>query len=129
MSALLDWLVSHESALAAIAAMIAILAGVAVVARLIWTHMTNRVMNNLRRPEFLSGWRNIGLIIVVLLALLLIAIFTLGPDSAEQSDSDLSNTGLIATDLSAIDLTTPNTAAVTSQTNINGKPSVAVLAL
>jgi len=129
LSALLDWLVSHESALAAIAAMIAILAGVAVVARLIWTHMTNRVMNNLRRPEFLSGWRNIGLIIVVLLALLLIAIFTLGPDSAEQSDSDLSNTGLIATDLSATDLTTTDTAAVTPQTNITGKPSVAVLAL
>ncbi len=119
MSVLLNWLASHESALSAIAALIAILAGVTVGIRLMWARMPDNAISSLKRPAFLSNWRNVGLIIVILLALLLIAIFTLGPDSAEQSGAELTTT----------DLTATNKASVTPETNITGKPSVAVLAL
>ncbi|MBV1931985.1 MAG: hypothetical protein KUG71_09740 [Porticoccaceae bacterium] len=103
MSALLSWLAAHESALSAIAALIAISAGVAVVTRLIWTRMPSHVMDKVKRPAFLSDWRNIALISLALAGLSLVVIFALSPDSAEQSGGD-------------------NLAAM-------GKPSVAVLPL
>ena len=79
MSDLLNWFTEHESALSGIAALIAIIAGVAVVSRLLWTRMPG-----VKRPAFLSDWRNVGLIALACLALLLLAVLTLGPDTPDQ---------------------------------------------
>ncbi|MBV1931986.1 MAG: hypothetical protein KUG71_09745 [Porticoccaceae bacterium] len=54
MADLLNWFTEHESALSGIAAMIAIIAGIAVVARLAWTCMPSQVMSQVKRPAFLS---------------------------------------------------------------------------
>lgn len=88
MSILLQWLADHETALSAIAALIAIIAGVAVVTRLIWTRMPSHVMDKVKRPAFLSDWRNIALISLTIVALLMVAMFALSPDSADQSGDD-----------------------------------------
>ncbi len=98
MVSLLDWLATHESALSATAALIAIVAGVGVSIRLLWTRMPSTV----KRPGFLSDWRNIGLICVTGLALTLLLVLTFGDNSSETS-------------------------AVLS--DLGGKPSVAVLPL
>ncbi|RLA39390.1 MAG: hypothetical protein DRR06_19215, partial [Gammaproteobacteria bacterium] len=106
MSALLNWLATQESALSAVAAIIAIIAGLAVVTRLLWTRMPSQVMSQPKRPAFLSDWRNIGLISLGLIALLLMAVLALGPDhSEENSETGIDNPGA------------------------SGKPSVAVLPL
>lgn len=102
MSALLSWLAAHESALSAIAALIAISAGVAVVTRLIWTRMPSHVTSQVKRPAFLSDWRNIGLIGLAGVALILALILGLG-----NGDSD----------------------ANSALADLSGKPSVAVLPL
>ena len=73
MTDLLNWFTEHESALSGIAAMIAIIAGVAVATRLTWSRMPGKGISNLKRPAFLSDWRNIGLISLTTLALLLMA--------------------------------------------------------
>jgi TolB-like protein/Tfp pilus assembly protein PilF len=102
LSALLSWLAAHESALSAIAALIAISAGVAVVTRLIWTRMPSHVTSQVKRPAFLSDWRNIGLIGLAGVALILALILGLG-----NGDSD----------------------ANSALADLSGKPSVAVLPL
>ena len=83
MPSLLDWLATHESVLSAVAAIIAIIAGVAVTIRFTWSRMPGKAMGNLKRPAFLSDWRNIGLISLGLVALLLMAILALGPDGSK----------------------------------------------
>ena len=98
----MEWLANNESSLSAIAAIIAIIAGVAVVARLAWTRMPGRLINNVKRPAFLSDWRNIGLIALAGVALILALILSVGNGD-------------------------PNTSGALS--DISGKPSVAVLAL
>jgi adenylate cyclase len=95
----LEWLANNESSLSAIAAIIAIIAGIAVVTRLVWT----RVPGEIKRPAFLSDWRNIGLIGFTGVALILALILGLGNGS---STSDLE-----------------------SASTTSGKPSVAVLPL
>ncbi len=110
MSALLDWLAAHESALSAIAALIAISAGVAVLTRLIWTRMPSHVMDKVKRPAFLSDWRNIGLISLGLVALMLMAILALGPDNSGEGSQE-------------------NAAPGSDKPGAGGKPSVAVLPL
>ncbi|MEH6543181.1 MAG: tetratricopeptide repeat protein [Porticoccaceae bacterium] len=98
MSDLLNWFTEHESALSGIAALIAIVAGAVVVSRLMWTRMPGKV----KRPAFLSDWRNIGLISLTSFALILLLVLTLG-----DGDSDTSS----------------------ALSDISGKPSVAVLPL
>ncbi|MBL4709378.1 MAG: hypothetical protein JKY48_13155, partial [Flavobacteriales bacterium] len=86
----MEWLANNESSLSAIAAIIAIVAGVAVVARLIWSRMPGDV----KRPAFLSDWRNVGLVVLGVLALILMAVLALGPDSSEQAkDTNSAATG------------------------------------
>ena len=85
----MEWLANNESSLSAIAAIIAIIAGVAVVARLVWTRMPGDV----KRPAFLSDWRNIGLIILALVALLLMAVLALSPNIVEQRVDGLASAG------------------------------------
>lgn len=99
----MEWLANNESSLSAIAAIIAIIAGVAVVARLTWARMPSQVMSKVKRPAFLSDWRNVALICLAAFGLLLLGILTL-------SNGDSSSNGETALD-------------------IGGKPSVAVLPL
>ena len=89
----MDWLANNESSLSAIAAIIAIIAGLAVVVRLIWTRMPSQVMSQVKRPAFLSDWRNIGLIILALVALLLMAVLALSLNNIGQSVDSLASTG------------------------------------
>ncbi|RLA38686.1 MAG: hypothetical protein DRQ64_08410, partial [Gammaproteobacteria bacterium] len=115
-SALLNWLASHESSLSAIAALIAIIAGVAVAFRLIWTRMPSQVMSQVKRPAFLSDWRNVGLLGLTALALLLMTILALGPDSSEQNeDGNLAGGG-------------KPSVAVLPLNNISGDPEQSYLA-
>ena len=101
MSALLDWLANNESALSAVAAIIAIIAGIAVSFRLI----LSRVPGDAQRPKFLSQKRNIALISFGLIALALVLILaTNKPTPSGQT-------------------------AVARLTKLTGKPSVAVLPL
>jgi TolB-like protein len=95
----LEWLANNESSLSAIAAIIAIVAGIAVGSRLVWTRMPGEV----KRPAFLSDWRNIALICLVVFGLLLLGILTIG-SSGSMTDSE-------------------------NPSYISGKPSVAVLPL
>ena len=115
MSALLDWLASHESALSAVAAIIAIIAGVAVLVRLMWTRMPGKAIGNMKRPAFLADWRNVGLISLALLALLLMAVLALSPDSSRQNSDDLAVAG-------------KPSVAVLPLKNISGDPEQAYLA-
>ncbi|MBL4709377.1 MAG: hypothetical protein JKY48_13150 [Flavobacteriales bacterium] len=96
----MEWLASNESSLSAIAAIIAIIAGLAVVFRLIWVRMVAGT-----RPAFLSDWRNIGLIILGLVALLSVLLLATNEPETNQI---------------------PEAAQITKFT---GKPSVAVLPL
>jgi len=98
----MEWLANNESSLSAIAAIIAIIAGLAVVFRLVWVRMVDRP-----RPAFLSDRRNIALICSAAFGLLLLGVLTLG-----NGDSDPS-----------LDRSLDGPAEST------GKPSVAVLAL
>ena len=104
MAELINWFTEHESALSGIAALIAIIAGIAVTVRFSWSRMPGKAMGNLKRPAFLSDWRNIALISVTTLALLLIGIVALSPDSEDTEDP-------------------------TGDLDVSGKPSVAVLPL
>lgn len=97
----MEWLANNESSLSAIAAIIAIIAGLAVVFRLVWIRMVAR-----KRPAFLSDWRNIALISISIIALLAVL--------------------LLATDTSITDQSIEQAEAPGS---ITGKPSVAVLPL
>ncbi len=106
MFSLLDWLATHESSLSAIAAIIAIIAGLAVVVRLAWTRMPGQLINNIKRPAFLSDWRNIALMVVSGVAVVLALLFTFATPNQQQ---------------------TSESAAETSK--VEGKPSVAVLPL
>ena len=103
MTNLFNWLAEHESGISAIAALIAIIAGIAVVTRLVWTRMPGEGLSHLKRPAFLSDWRNIGLICLAVFGLLLLSILTL-------SNGDSNRSGEASSDIS-------------------GKPSVAVLPL
>lgn len=97
----MEWLASNESSLSAIAAIIAIVAGLAVVFRLVWVRMVAG-----SRPAFLSDWRNIALIGATFVALLLaVSMATNKPDQQLNSGE------------------------VARLTQITGKPSVAVLPL
>lgn len=97
----MEWLANNESSLSAIAAIIAIFAGLAVVFRLVWVRMVAR-----SRPAFLSDWRNIALIAVTFVALLLAVLMaTTEPDTSQNTDQ------------------------VATHTKSTGKPSVAVLPL
>ena len=97
----MDWLASNESSLSAIAAIIAIVAGLAVVFRLVWVRVVAK-----KRPAFLSDWRNIGLISATFIALLLTVLMaTTGPGTLQSTDP------------------------VAINLNSTGKPSVAVLPL
>ncbi|MEH6638853.1 MAG: tetratricopeptide repeat protein [Porticoccaceae bacterium] len=98
MSSFFNWLAEYESGLSALAALIAIIAGITVVSRLLWTRMPGQV----KRPAFLSDWRNIGLICLAAFGLLLLGILTLS-----NGDSGTSS----------------------ALSDISGKPSVAVLPL
>ncbi|RLA42497.1 MAG: hypothetical protein DRR06_14310 [Gammaproteobacteria bacterium] len=102
----MEWLANNESSLSAIAAIIAIIAGVAVVTRLIWTRMPAQVMSQVKRPAFLSDWRNIALMGVTFVALLLAVLMATGKPDEPQ-----------------------NSREVARLTKITGKPSVAVLPL
>lgn len=84
----LEWLADNESSLSAIAAIIAIITGLAVVFRLVWVRMVAR-----KRPTFLSDWRNIGLLGLAFAALSLLGILALSPDESEQSGDNLDASG------------------------------------
>ena len=97
----MEWLAKNESSLSAIAAIIAIIAGLAVLFRLVWVRVVAK-----KRPAFLSDWRNIALIVLGLVAGLAVLLLASGEfDNAALSDQ------------------------ASSITNIEGKPSVAVLPL
>ena len=98
-----DWLANNESSLSAIAAIIAIVAGLAVVVRLIWTRMPSQVMSQVKRPAFLSDWRNVALICLAVFGSLLLGIFAF--DSGDSNIDEVASSRL------------------------SGKPSVAVLPL
>ncbi len=115
MSNLLDWLAAHESALSAVAAIIAIGAGLGVAARLMWTRMPSQVMSKIKRPAFLSDWHNIALICVTSFALALLFILTL--------DKSGSNTNSALSDISG-----KPSVAVLPLTNISGDPEQEYLA-
>ncbi|MBV1932172.1 MAG: tetratricopeptide repeat protein [Porticoccaceae bacterium] len=115
----MEWLANNESSLSAIAAIIAIIAGVAVVVRLVWTRMPSQVMNQVKRPAFLSDWRNVALMtlgFIALLAVLVLATSGLhtGQDKDTVQDSDTGQA---------------STADTTDAISKAGKPSVAVLPL
>ena len=97
----MEWLANNESSLSAIAAIIAIIAGLAVVFRLVWVRMAAGT-----RPAFLSDWRNIALMAVTLVALLLALLMATNKPDEQQ-----------------------NSGEVARLTQITGKPSVAVLPL
>ncbi|MBV1916270.1 MAG: hypothetical protein KUG72_12850 [Pseudomonadales bacterium] len=99
----MEWLASNETSLSAIAAIIAIIAGLVVVVRLIWTRMPSQAMSQVKRPAFLSDWRNIALICLTVFGLLLLGIFALDSDDS-NTDGDVNSA-------------------------LSGKPSVAVLPL
>ena len=99
----MEWLVNNESSLNAIAAIISIIAAMAVVMRLVWARMPSQVMSGIKRPAFLSDWRNIALICVTIFGLLLLGIFALDSDYP-NTDKDVNSA-------------------------LSGKPSVAVLPL
>lgn len=102
----MEWLANNESSLSAIAAIIAIIAGVAVVARLIWTRMPAQVMSQVKRPAFLSDWRNVALIVLGLVAGLAVLLLATGePESPTVTDE------------------------LAPLVKVEGKPSVAVLPL
>ena len=107
MSPLLDWLAANESAFSAIAAIIAIVAGIAVTIRFTWSRMPGKGLSNLKRPAFLSDWRNIALISMTVFALLLMSILALSPEPKVPEVPD----------------------AATNEFGPSGKPSVAVLPL
>ena len=97
----MEWLANNESSLSAIAAIIAIIAGLAVVFRVVWVRVVAK-----QRPDFLSDRRNVALIafgVVAVLAVLLLA----GGRSDKPTDPD----------------------PLTSLIKTEGKPSVAVLPL
>jgi len=96
-----EWLANNESSLSAIAAIIAIIAGLAVVYRLVWVRVVAK-----KRPAFLSDWRNIALIAVTFVALLLAVLMaTTESDTSQYTDQ------------------------VATLAKSTGKPSVAVLPL
>ena len=111
----MEWLANNESSLSAIAAIIAILAGIGVAARLMWTRMPSQVMSQVKRPKFLSDWRNIALICLAVFGLLLLGILTLG-----NGDSDAG--GALS------DLSGKPSVAVLSLNNISGDPEQEYLA-
>ena len=97
----MEWLANNESSLSAIAAIIAIIAGLAVVFRLVWVRVVAK-----KRPAFLSDWRNITIIVLGLVAGLAVLLLASG-----EFDKP----------------TAP--APETSLAKFKGKPSVAVLPL
>ena len=100
----MEWLANNESSLSAIAAIIAIIAGLAVVTRLTWARMPSQLMSQVKRPAFLSDWRNLALIGLVIFGVTLLSILTLSNSSSSK---------ITATPLPTI----------------TGKPSMAVLPL
>ncbi len=109
----MEWLANNESSLSAIAAIIAIIAGVAVVVRLAWTRMPSQVMSQVKRPAFLSDWRNIALMALGFIAFLAVLVLA----TSELHTGQDSDTGQAST---------ADTTAVIGKA---GKPSVAVLPL
>ena len=96
----MEWLANNESSLSAIAAIIAIIAGLAVVFRLVWVRMVVGT-----RPAFLSDWRIIALIVLGSVASLALLLST--SESENQATPDQSE----------------------PLAKVEGKPSVAVLPL
>lgn len=85
----MEWLANNESSLSAIAAIIAIIAGVAVVVRLAWARMPAKVISQVKRPAFLSDWRNIALLALSFIALLTVLVLAnSGLNTGPDSDTD-----------------------------------------
>ncbi len=97
----MEWLANNESSLSAIAAILAILTGIAVIFRLVWVRVVDR-----ERPTFMQDWRSLSLISMTIIALL--AVFLLATNQSNSPD------------------TSEQTA---TQSQFAGKPSVAVLPL
>lgn len=102
MTNLFNWLAEHESGLSAIAATIAIIAGMAVVTRLLWIRLPDRV----KSAAFLARPRNLAIIGVAVIGLVALLLFTADKSSTPQRSG-----------------------SVARLTELTGKPSVAVLPL
>ena len=117
----MEWLASNESSLSAIAAIIAIIAGSAVMFRLVWVRVVAK-----KRPAFLSDWRNIALIVLGVVALLSVLLLATSDSDVRISDGPVFDDSVSSNTSSEIE-TIPDD--ISAQTEISGKPSVAVLPL